>query len=160
MLNSRNNIIIFSKAIQTGKTTALFNLIKKYEHVGGFLTPDVNGKRMLYDIEHDKYHEFETKDDVAHPTQKIGKFTFVEKAFDKAKNIINQYNNEALMIIDEVGKLELEMDKGFEPMVKKIIVDFKIKKFDGILLLVIRDTLLEKAIEKYGLQEAEIVEEL
>ena len=159
MLNSRNNIIIFSKAIQTGKTTALFNLIKKYEHVGGFLTPDVNGKRMLYDIAANKYHPFETTTDTL-PIQAIGKFFFLQSTFKTGKEIISQWNKENIFIIDEVGKLEIEMDMGFEPMIRNVTEDFKRNNYNGTLLLVIRDTLLEKAINKYGLKDVKITNHL
>lgn len=161
MQNKLSNIIIFSKPIQSGKTTALFHYIKNHKHVGGFLTPDVDGRRMLYDIAENTYHPFEITHATHHDAvQQIGKFNFLHTAFEKGKSILDQYNNEALIIIDEVGKLEIEKDIGFEPMVKRIIVDFKTKKFDGILLLVIRNTLLEKAIEKYGLQHATIMVDL
>jgi nucleoside-triphosphatase THEP1 len=160
MLNSHSNIIIFSKPIHSGKTTTLFQYIKNNKHIGGFLMPDVDGKRMLYDIAKKKYHPFETLETDKSLTQQIGRFIFLQAAFEKGKNIISQYNNENIFIIDEVGKLEIEMDKGFEPMIKKIITDFKTNNYKGTLLLVIRDTLLKKAIEKYNLQQAEIIDHL
>ena len=160
MLNSHNNIIIFSKPIQSGKTTSLFQYIKNKNNVGGFLTPDVDGRRMLYDIKEKKYHLFETTEKDENQTQKIGRFTFLETVFNVGKNIINQYNNENIFIIDEVGKLEIEIDRGFEPMIKRITTDFKTNNYEGTLLLIIRDTLLQKAIEKYGLQRAKIIDHL
>ena len=160
MLNNLNNIIIFSRPVQSGKTTALFQHIKNMNNVGGFLTPDVDGKRMFFDITKNKYHPFETNETDELVTQQIGRFSFLQSAFETGKSIINKHNNQSFFIIDEVGKLEVEMDKGFEPAIKNLISNFKSKNYKGILLLVIRDTLLEKAIEKYDLQNVKLINHL
>ncbi len=159
MLNSSGNIIIFSRAIQSGKTTNLLQYIKNNGNTGGFLTPDVDGKRMLYDIAANKYYPFETTTDTS-PTQAIGKFSFLQSTFETGKEIISQWKKENIFIIDEVGKLEIEMNMGFEPMIKKITDDFKSNYYNGTLLLVIRDTLFEKAINKYGLKDVKVINHL
>jgi nucleoside-triphosphatase THEP1 len=160
MLSSHSNIIIFSKPIHSGKTTALFQYIQNHHNIGGFLTPDVDGKRMLYDIGQNKYYPFETIETDKNEIQNIGRFNFLQSTFETGRNIISQYNKQHFFIIDEVGKLEIEMDKGFEPLIKTIIASFKTHNYEGILLLVIRDTLLEKAIAKYDLQSAKIIDNL
>ena len=160
MLNNLNNIIIFSRPVQSGKTTALFQHIKNMNNVGGFLTPDVDGKRMFFDITENRHHPFETNETDPLVTQQIGRFSFLQSTFETGKSIINNYNNQSFFIIDEVGKLEVEMDRGFEPAIKNLIPNFISKNSKGILLLVIRDTLIEKAIEKYDLQNAKVINHL
>ena len=160
MLNNLNNILIFSRPVQSGKTTALFQHIKNMNNVVGFLTPDVDGKRMFFDITKNKYHPFETNETDPLLAQQIGRFFFLQSTFETGKNIINKYNNQTFFIIDEVGKLEVEMDRGFEPAIKNLILNFKSKNYKGILLLVIRDTLIEKVIEKYDLQNVKVINHL
>ena len=157
MLNSHNNIIIFSRPIRTGKTTELFQYIKNTKKVGGFLTPDVDRKRMLYDIALDKYNPFETDIIDKETTIQIGKFSFLQSTFEIGKEIITRSNKQNTFIIDEVGKLEIEMNIGFEPAVKNIIDQYKTKNFQGNLLVVIRDTLLERAINKYRLDGVKVI---
>lgn len=160
MLNSHNNIIIFSRPIQSGKTTELFQYIKNTKNVGGFLTPDIEGKRKFYDIAADKYHLFETLEMDKETTLQIGRFSFLQSTFVTGKEIINRYDKQNTFIIDEVGKLEIEMNTGFEPAVKNIINEYKTNSHQGNLLLVIRDTLLEKAINKYKLDCVKVIDHL
>jgi len=58
------------------------------------------------------------------------------------------------LIIDEIGRLELNQNKGLEPALGVVINKFINKEVSGNLILVIRDYLLEECIEKYQLQEA------
>ncbi len=160
MSSSHKNIIILSRPVHSGKTTALFRYIKTISNVSGFLTPDVNGSRMLYDIGEDKYYPFQTDETDTATTIKIGRFSFLQSAFQNGQQIINHCGKQDLFVIDEVGKLEVENDEGFEPMISKVIVQFKNNDVSGNLLLVIRDTLLEKAISKYGLVEAKLINQL
>ncbi|MFA9212744.1 MAG: NTP transferase domain-containing protein [Candidatus Methylacidiphilales bacterium] len=154
------NIFILSKAIQTGKTTALMEWCKTQKNIAGILTPDIEGNRKLFDIEHNTIDDFEVKNPL--PTDEItpiGKFNFYTNIFTKAQQIITNSNDDYL-IIDEIGRLELNQNKGLEPALGKVISTYTNYQNDGSLILVIRDYLLEDCIKKYQLQHAKIIQDL
>lgn len=61
------------------------------------------------------------------------------------------------VIVDEVGKLEIEQHTGIEPALSQIIDLYKVNA-KGSLLLVIRDYLLEQAIAHYKLNAVTILD--
>jgi len=153
------NIFILSKAIQTGKTTALMQWCKTQKNIAGILTPDIEGNRKLFDIEKKTFYEFEVKNPL--PTDEItpiGKFNFHTQIFAKAQQIITNSNADYL-IIDEIGRLELNQNKGLEPALSKVISTYTNHQAKGCLILVIRDYLLEDCIKKYQLQQAKIIQD-
>ncbi len=78
-------------------------------------------------------------------------FRFSAAAFSVAKGILHTSAGKYdWLIVDEAGKLEVEQDKGLEPFLSQLIASYK-QGGKGKLILVVRDTLLDKAIEKYGL---------
>jgi len=85
----------------------------------------------------------------------VGKFTFNIDSFKKA---IDQLKIDSIspeidwLIIDEIGKLELESNHGLEPFISEFIANFLSENNSKKLILIIRDSLLKKAIEKYQLQ--------
>lgn len=150
-------IYILTGPVQSGKTTWFQKWIINNPATGGFLTPDMEGMRMFYDIMNDRYLPFQLQslediDDIA-----VGRFIFSGKIFDLAKSLIYAASHEKFnhFIIDEVGKLELN-NLGFEPALSAIINQYKRSDAEGKLMLVIRDYLLSEAIDKYQLQEAAI----
>lgn len=158
-MTKRPNIYILSKPIQSGKTTLLYAWCKQQTAVGGILTPDVNGKRVLYDIANKQYHTFQLSDDEV--GLKIGRFTFSSKGFELGKSCINASTQQGLTwtIIDEVGRLEINQKQGFEPTITEIIEWFKHTSTQQNLVLVIRDYLLLEAIKHYQLQNAIIIDD-
>jgi nucleoside-triphosphatase THEP1 len=154
-----NNIFIFSRPIRTGKTTELMDWITGKDKVGGFLTPDTDGIRMLYDIKAKKYYAMQLPAESEEQSISVGKFSFSKKAFERAKHLLSDTSADWL-IIDEAGKLEIEQGTGLEPELSDTINFFKRNDSAGTLILVIRDTLIEKAIKKYDLGRAEIVHSL
>ena len=155
-----NNIYIFSRAIRTGKTTELFDWLKDKSDATGFLTPDVDERRKLFDISTKNYYDLELQPGTNEETIEIGKFLFSKKVFDTAKKIISSSDKKEWLIIDEAGKLEIEQDKGLEPELSELIKSYRTGLKKGKLLLVIRDSLLEKAIIKYELHKANIIHSL
>lgn len=152
------NIYILSKAIQTGKTTELLQWCHTQNEVAGILTPDVNGSRKLYDIGLKQYFDFETKealttDDIT----AIGKFNFYTSVFEQAQHIMGNSTQSKYLVIDEIGRLELNEQRGLEPTLSKVIAQYVNRSVTGTLVLVIRDYLLDNCIEKYQLQEAQII---
>lgn len=162
-MQSNSNIYIFSAPVQRGKTTLLMNWVKQQSNVCGILTPEIEGKRKLYDIAAETYHELESDNSiVSEEIISVGRFHFYKNAFARAQEILLQSvkQNPEWLVIDEVGKLELYEQKGLEPTVTHLIENYKIKKSSGKLLLIIRDTLLNECIEHYGLQDATILKKV
>ena len=152
-------IYILSQPIRSGKSTNLLKWVATQNNIGGILSPDIEGKRMIYSITSNKYIPFEVSANEKEAVQ-IGRFFFSAEAFETAKTILQ---NDAtkdldLLIIDEIGKLEISEQKGFEPVVTEIIKKFQATPTITKLLLVIRDTLLEEAIKHYHLQNASVVD--
>jgi nucleoside-triphosphatase THEP1 len=154
----RNKIFLFSDGIQSGKTSTLIDWIKGKNNVCGVLTPDVAEIRMLYDIEQNKYYPFETDVNEIEQVEVIGRFIFLKSAFEKAIEILNHAITKKpdWLIIDEIGKLQVEK-KGLEPNLSSVLNDFSIHTPETKVIIVVRDFLLEKAIEKYGFKDAEIL---
>jgi molybdopterin-guanine dinucleotide biosynthesis protein A len=152
-----SRICILSQPVQTGKTTLLMRWISTYSSIGGILTPDVNGKRMLFDIARNTYHPFQLENGEA--GIRIGRFVFDSNVFEQARNILSQSASDqySWVIVDEIGKLELHHHSGLEPALGELIRHFQQHHTTGNLLLVIRDHLLNEAIAYYGLQDATIL---
>jgi molybdopterin-guanine dinucleotide biosynthesis protein A len=151
------NIFILSEPIQTGKTTLLMNWISRQKHVGGILTPDVNGKRKLYDIAAKQYHDLQLDDETE--GIKIGRFTFSESVFAHARTLLAQATDKQYewIVTDEIGRLEMDRKEGLEPAISELIRYYKTHHTTGNLLLVIRDYLLNDALKYYGVEEATIL---
>jgi len=154
-----SNIYIFSRPIRTGKTTDLEEWIKDRDDVGGILTPDREGRRCLLDISTNMLHEFQVAEPSTH-TLSIGRFFFSAEAFQIAQDIL-LHSASSWLIIDEVGKLEIEHHTGLEPALSRIISYYQsAADIETRLLLVVRDTLLDQAIDKYRLQNAHVIHSL
>jgi len=113
----------------------------------------------LLDIKTGAYHDLEL-DETADNTIAVGRFYFDKNVFEKAQQILLnalQLRPEWL-VIDEIGKLEIEQGLGLEPAVGRIINEYKHTAKN--LLLVIRDSLLSKAIDHYKLENAVVVNHL
>lgn len=146
-----NNVFILTGLIQTGKTTSLLRFIRE-NRSAGFLTPDIDGKRKLYSIADDRYYEMQTDESDNAEMITIGRFLFRKDAFETGNKIMNGYSGDAdWFIVDEAGPLEVLLDNGFEPALSDLVRRFKEKEFNGKLLVVVREKLLEQAKEKYGI---------
>ena len=152
-MKAKNKIFILSQPVQSGKTTLLQKWLENKD-AAGILTPDVNGKRILFDISEKKQDELELSENSE--GIKVGKFVFSSDTFDKAKSILRKHKSlgHDWLVVDEVGKLEIERKDGLEPVITELITHYKSEDVKGNLLLVIRDYLLEKAISDYELQDA------
>ena len=150
--NANASIYVLSRPVSSGKTTQLMEWLKSQSSVAGILTPDIGGKRMIYNIAANKFHSFEVDKAYGADIIDIGKFLFAKTAFRLAREILERTLSEDhhWTVIDEAGKLEIEQGEGFEPSVLRLVKAFQAGK-RGKLLLVIRDSLLQKAVEKYEL---------
>ncbi len=154
----RNKIILFSDSIQSGKTSTVLNWLNGKLNVVGILTPDLDGIRKLYDIQENKYYLFETDINELTDVEVIGRFIFLKSAFKKAAEILKNavHQKPEWLIIDEIGKLELE-NLGLEPLLSLILKDFSAFSPETKIIIIVRDSLLQKAIEKYDFKDVEIV---
>lgn len=157
--NPNSNIYVFSQPVRSRKTTRLRDWLPAQASVAGILTPDIGGRRMLYNITENKYHPFEADQSYGGEIIRIGNFNFSKTAFALAREILEQalLHRQDWLLIDEVGKLETEQGEGFEPLVLRIVKAYQSGKKTGCLLLVIRDSLLQQAVEKYALTGCRIL---
>lgn len=149
-------ILLFSRPIRSGKTTELHHAFSGKKGVGGFLTPDRDGLRMLYELATGHWHPFEIPEnaDGLEPVVVVGKFRFAESVFQQATQLFRE--EKLLFVVDEVGKLEVLQNRGLEPELSALIRNYQSGSRTGVLLLIVRDTLLEEAIQKYGLQQVPV----
>ncbi len=154
----KNTIYVLSRPVRTGKTTELLEWIRRVHNVHGILTPDSGGKRLLAEIASGDLYGFEV-DEPSDDTITIGRFHFKADIFEKARDILLSKPKTAVKwtVVDEVGPLEINEGRGLEPAVSELIRLFKDGDRKGNLLLVVRDSMLEKAIDRYNLSNATIV---
>jgi molybdopterin-guanine dinucleotide biosynthesis protein A len=157
MLYPKNRIIILSDAIRTGKTTALSNWLATVQSKAGFICPDRDKTRKLLNLQTGFYHNFEVTGSVEDSIS-IGKFHFSKKVIKLACDSVLEalHRPFQFLVLDEIGKLEIELEQGFYPILNQIIATYQ-QPGNGHLILVIRDTLLQKGIEKFQLQSAKIL---
>ncbi len=150
-------IYIFTDEIQSGKTTRLMKWVKNRK-VGGILSPDQNGLRMLYDISTGKIFSFQLPGSQPN-AQNIGRFYFKRETFDLARRLLLQAANQSLdwIVVDEVGPLELQ-GLGFEPAVSQLIELQKDESTQWNLLLVVRESLVQAVQQKYNIKDAKFLD--
>jgi nucleoside-triphosphatase THEP1 len=154
-----HNIFILSAPIQSGKTTALMEFWEGgVTSFDGFITPEIDESRKLILLDTDEELPFELADGDESNSISIGRFKFSKSTFELVKKKLKTLDKTAanLIIVDELGKLEME-GNGFEPELGEFIQNFKLKAKNKLLILVIRNTLLAAAIEKYELEEASVL---
>ena len=150
---NEKKIYIVTGKIQTGKTTGLFSFASNNKSVDGILAPIVDGQRRLYHISSKTLKNFEVKEH-NNSTVSVGKYLFLSESFNWANSkILESFNNSPdWLIIDEIGKLELKgegLHRSVESVIKK--VDTSTTK----IILVIRDYLLNEALELYGISDSD-----
>ena len=147
-----SNIFILSAPIQTGKTTALMEFwelgITSFD---GFITPDIDESRKLIFLDKDEELPFQLEDNAKEDVLQIGRFKLRQSTFNAVKNTRAQ-----LIIIDEIGPLEMN-NYGFEPELSSFIEKFKAMNSSKLLIIVVRNTILNAAIEKYKLEDAAVL---
>ena len=153
------SIVIFTNPIRTGKTTQLLHWCEQQQNVGGIVMPDINGIRHVLDIQTKEIFIIECDDpgNTNEPLVNIGRFYFYAAAFEKANAILINESTKARdwLVIDEVGRLEVD-GKGFYPSIKKILDTKNYKN----LLLVVRDSLYEKAVSFFMIPDHIVIHRL
>lgn len=154
------NIYIFSEPIQSGRTTILENWLPKVQGAAGFLTPDIYGQRKLYDIASGDYFDFEVDPGDCPDHTRIDDRAFDNNIYRHGRQLLlNAVNNwPRWLIVDEVGPLEINEDGGWEPALSELIKQHNDSDNECDLMLVIRDTLLNEAIQHYRLHAAIVLD--
>jgi nucleoside-triphosphatase THEP1 len=145
------SIVILSREIRSGKTTELFNWVNTNKNLSGILMPDQEGRRMFYDIAERIFFPAQA-DANSSNTITAGPYVFDAEAFEKAGRVIEKATSDpdTLIVIDEIGKLEME-DKGFSKILYSLV------EGDQDLLIVVRDSLVNAVVDKFGLADARII---
>jgi nucleoside-triphosphatase THEP1 len=134
----------------SGKTSYLRYLVKDSKFFSGFLESkkyDKDGKFLGYDlidIETEDVFEFITID-LNREGKRLDKFIILEEGINKGKDIIlSGINKEKILVVDEVGRLEIDGELFHEEIVKAM-------KSGVEMYITVREELLNEFIEKYEL---------
>ena len=146
-------IYIVTGPIQTGKTTRLFEFVGAKTSIDGILAPVIDNKRTLYHISSKQLKILEAEH-AGEKTIHVGKYNFYKKTFNWAnkKLIESFYAKPEWLIIDEVGKLELK-NEGLHSTINEIL-NYR-NESETKIILVVREYLLEKVLEKYKIEKTE-----
>jgi len=138
----------------SGKTSYLKYLVEDSKFFNGFLESklfDENGKFYGYDlidIETKEKFEFITTD-MSREGRKLDKFIIIEEGIKKGKEIILRgIDKNKILVVDEVGQLEIEGKLFHEEIVKAI-------KSGVEMYVTVREELINEFIEKYELNSKE-----
>ena len=107
------DIFILTGEVHSGKTTALLQWSQKRKDVFGILTPVINGERVFMNAHTGEIFPMEANGN--EEVLAVGKYRFSAKAFQKASTVISSsLANQAWIILDEIGPLELRGDGFYE----------------------------------------------
>jgi nucleoside-triphosphatase THEP1 len=150
-------VFIVTGSIRGGKTTFVKKLIELLKSnniiVGGILSERVMDGSVtigydLLNIETGKKTDFlRQNDDFGDGT--IGRFTISSDGLGEGRKILSSgiQNKNDLVIIDEVGLLEIQ-DKGWSACIDELL-----EKSSNPLLFTVRDSFIDKVINKWNLRE-------
>jgi nucleoside-triphosphatase THEP1 len=154
-------LIIISAPVGVGKTTALLKWIADRKDVGGVLTPDIDSLRKILRLRDRKLFEFQLDGNTSQlvPTVQVGRFTFLASSFELISNILleDMKANMDFVVVDELGKLEIN-GEGLSKCIRELMRLFRGENNRSNLIIIIRDYLLEEAMELYDLKDSEIIE--
>jgi len=142
------NLIIFSGPIRSGKSSRLYAFFKDWENVAGILSLIIDDKKYLYSIRTKEKKLLEViNNESDNDVITIGKYNFSKEVFAWGRKILSNDLKEksGLIIIDEIGKLELA-GKGLAPTAFEIIK--KSSAGSQKVMVVVRETLVKKFLEQ------------
>lgn len=152
---------ILSVPVQVGKTTRLAEWIHgqtaRGQNIGGFLMPDdESGRRSLFCLGTNT--QAIPMEDPESGDVSIGRFKFQSAAFAHGLRALQASLSARCdwIVVDELGPLEVRRGQGFEPGFGNWLSQWKSHPEPPNLLLVIRDFLLQEAINRYDLRNAQI----
>ena len=152
-------IVILTGPVRSGKTNTVKEAVKKLRKTvktGGITEPKAYKRNSFigYDIQEiatGKEFPF-LRIEGNENQQRLGRFFVEAESISKGISAIEASLSSKLLVIDEIGPLELS-GEGFAEALKTALE----RTADGVLLLVIRDTLIEKVIETFGIDSAKTV---
>jgi nucleoside-triphosphatase THEP1 len=154
-------IDIYSEAVHSGKSSRLMSRYRKQDLSNGFICPDIYDKRYILHVKTGRLHTFQVDENFSGTKIPVGKYLFSELGFETSRSILFEMQHDLkdieasdVWVIDEVGKLELK-NEGLEPALSLFLQAAK-QAAKGRLIIVIRDYLLGRAIEKYALHDATV----
>lgn len=157
---SHPNHMIITGSKDSGKTTSAIEYLENSkEKIAGVITHKVfeQGNMIGYDVQlyprNDKYEFLRIKKEEV--DNNIGKFHINMNAILKVEKHLSNISRDPKIkrvIIDEVGKLELQHGGWHNSLNKLISADKK-------LLLVVRDSFLEDVLKLYAIEEHEVLGE-
>lgn len=151
-----NRIYILTGDIRSGKTTALQQWASLQPKVHGFLTPDVEGWRMCYDLSDGRMFSFQKAQAEGENEVCIGRFVFDRQGFVWMQAMLTAHcqNSDTPFIVDEVGKLELA-GEGIASALHPFLAFHQTSTTP--VILVVRASLLQAVQETFGLQDAHVL---
>ena len=157
------SILIFSRPIHSGKTTALMHWCARQKNIYGVLMPDMDGRRKILDLNTKEVFDIECTDpeNTNEPLTPVGKFLFYTNAFNRANLILLEAltQDPAWLVIDEAGILELE-GKGFYKAIEKAAAVYSNNKNTGNLLITVRESLCEEVTVFFNLKDHRVIHSL
>ncbi|NNE31066.1 MAG: hypothetical protein HKN40_01730 [Winogradskyella sp.] len=149
-----SQVILLVGPIRSGKTTTLRKWTKNTSNVVGYLSPDIEGKRVFEEIGSGNKLPMQVKDgDLI-----IGKYTFDSTSFDYIKNkILKTCRNKNVdyIVIDEIGPLEIKKNLGFHDLLLQLQSNNHLKKTN--LILVVRNNCIKPFLAKYKFKNVKVV---
>jgi nucleoside-triphosphatase THEP1 len=150
--------IILTGPIRTGKTTALARAFPPgATRARGILQPVVEGRRCVCDLAAGEMRPLEAAPG-APGSVVVGRFCFDAEVLAWAGETVREAAEAAApgewLVIDEVGPLELR-GEGLDAAVRDAVLASAARGF--ALLLVVREGLVERARERYGLASAQVI---
>jgi nucleoside-triphosphatase THEP1 len=157
------SIYVFSRPVQSGKTTELLNWCKNKKSIGGILMPDINGARKIFDVATKDFFDIECIDteNTKEPITSVGRFHFYTSSFELANSILLAAlaQKPDWLVIDEVGRLELG-GKGFYKSIVQVVNLYNQPAYPINLLITVRDSLLGEVISFFGINNCHIIHDL
>ncbi|MCB0515642.1 MAG: nucleoside-triphosphatase [Chitinophagales bacterium] len=139
-----SKIILLSGDKQIGKTSELMRRFAKQTYVGGILMPEKEDGRYFFSLRTKNTWKAEAaanESDILN----IGRFTFSAAAFSRAnQTILSDIEKYPVIILDEIGPLELNYQKGLQESLEYCLQHCNKIRF---LILVVRPSLLENLRE-------------
>ncbi len=158
---SQSNIILISDPVRSGKTSRLAKWAIGQKNLFALLMPDLGSKRALYISSLNSIIPLEVyaKDYPEEDLFFIGRFTFLRPSFLLGQEkLMEAYADAKLnLLIDEVGKLEMKQQNGFEPAISRIVSNEANTLQQRKCYLVVRDYLLDEARMHYQLGTSSVI---
>lgn len=159
-LNGKKILIITGK-VNSGKSFKAEKIVQHFKHTGknvnGFISRGIfsglnkTGYNLVNISTGAEYHLASTS-----PKEnfnlKQGSFYFNEEVFNYINDNAKENLTADIIALDEIGHLELQ-NKGFYPFFKICLKDF-----EGKLLIVVRNSLLESVLRKFRIHNDSVIE--